>query len=122
MERVNITIGTLTFDRANYDAENDVLYLHLGEPQPGEGEETPEGHVLRYEPGTSQVIGLTVVGARETLERDGRLSITVPETIETTAEDSGTRPGCCVAEVGGSQPSLSALASRRDRLPSGLAE
>jgi uncharacterized protein YuzE len=87
MERVNITIGTLTFDRANYDPENDVLYLHVGDPQAAEGEETPEGHVLRYAPGTSQVIGLTVVGARETLERDGRLAITVPETIQTTAED-----------------------------------
>jgi uncharacterized protein YuzE len=87
MERVNIKIGPLTFDRANYDAESDVLYLHVGDPQTAEGEETPEGHVLRYAPGTSQVIGLTVVGARETLERDGRLSITVPETIETTAED-----------------------------------
>ena len=87
MERVKITIGSLTFDRADYDAENDVLYLHRGDPQSGEGEETPEGHVLRYAAGTSQVIGLTVVGARQALERDGRLSITVPETIETTAED-----------------------------------
>jgi uncharacterized protein YuzE len=87
MERVNITIGPLKFDRSNYDAENDVLYLHLGDPQSAEGEETPEGHVLRYAPGTSHVIGLTVVGARQTLERDGHLSITVPETIETTAED-----------------------------------
>jgi uncharacterized protein YuzE len=87
MERINITIGPLTFDRADYDADSDVLYLHIGEPQAGEGEETPEGHVLRYAPGTSQVIGLTVLGAQRTLERDGRLSITVPETIETTAED-----------------------------------
>lgn len=87
MERVNIAIGPLTFDRASYDAVNDVLYLHSGDPQPGEGEETPEGHVLRYAPGTSRVVGLTVVGARETLERHGRLSITVPETIETTAEE-----------------------------------
>lgn len=87
MERVNITIGPLTFNQANYDADNDVLYLHVGEPQEGEGEETPEGHVLRYAPGTSQVVGLTVLGARRALERDGRLSITVPETIETTAED-----------------------------------
>jgi uncharacterized protein YuzE len=87
MERVNISIGPLRFDRANYDAENDVLYLHVGEPRAGEGEETPEGHVLRYAPGTTTVIGLTVIGARRTLERDGRLSITVPETIETTAED-----------------------------------
>jgi uncharacterized protein YuzE len=87
MERVNITIGPLTFDRANYDSENDVLYLHVGDPQSAEGEETPEGHVLRYASGRSQVIGLTVVGARQTLERDGSLSITVPATIETTAED-----------------------------------
>ncbi len=55
--------------------------------------ETPERHVLRYAPGTSEVIGLTVVGARGALERDGRLSITVLETIETietTAEDLAT--------------------------------
>ena len=87
MERVNIKIGALTFDRADYDAENDVLYLHMGDPQTAEGEETREGHVLRYAPGTGQVVGLTMVGARQTLERDGRLWITVPQTIETTAED-----------------------------------
>ncbi len=87
MERVNISIGPLRFDRANYDAENDVLYLHVGEPQAGEGEETPEGHVLCYAPGTSTVIGLTVIGARQTLARDGHLAISVPETIETSAED-----------------------------------
>lgn len=81
MERVNIKMGPLTFDRAAYDAESDVLYLHLGDPQRGDGEETHEGHVLGYAPGTSQVVGLTLVGARRSLERDGRLSITVPETI-----------------------------------------
>jgi hypothetical protein len=36
MERVNTKIGPLAFDRANYDAESDVLYLHLGDPQRGE--------------------------------------------------------------------------------------
>jgi uncharacterized protein YuzE len=87
MERVNITIGSLHFDHADYDAENDVLYLHVGEPEAGEGEETPEGHVVRYAPGTSRVVGLTVLGARRVLERDGRLVVTVPETIETNADD-----------------------------------
>jgi hypothetical protein len=29
---------------------------------------------------------LTVLGARKVLERDGRLAVTVPETVETTAE------------------------------------
>jgi hypothetical protein len=77
----------LHFDHADYDAENDVLYLHVGEPAAGEGEETPEGHVVRYAPGTSRVVGLTVLGARRILERDRRLVVTVPETIETNADD-----------------------------------
>jgi uncharacterized protein YuzE len=87
MERVKITIGPLSFDHADYDAENDVLYLHIGEPQVGEGEETPEGHVVRYAPGTNRVVGLTVLGARRILQRDGRLAVTVPDTVEKTAED-----------------------------------
>jgi uncharacterized protein YuzE len=86
MEHVNITIGPLSFDHADYDADSDVLYLHVGEPQSGEGEETPEGHVVRYAPGTNRVVGLTVLGARRILDRDGRLAITVPDTVETTAE------------------------------------
>lgn len=87
MERVNITIGRLGFDHADYDAENDILYLHVGEPQAGEGEETPEGHVLRYLPGTGRVIGLTVMGPRKILRRDGRLVVTIPEQVETSADD-----------------------------------
>jgi hypothetical protein len=43
-------------------------------------------YVVRYAPGTSRVVGLTVLGAREVLERDGHLAVTVPETVETTAE------------------------------------
>ena len=87
MERVNITIGPVSFDHADYDAESDVLYLHVGEPQEGEGEETVEGHVVRYEPGTNRIVGLTVMSPRRILEGDGRLAVTLPETIETSAED-----------------------------------
>ncbi len=86
MERVNITIGPLSFDHADYDADNDVLYLHVGAPQEAEGEETPEGHVVRYAPGTSHIVGLTVLSARHALERDGHLVITVPGTVATSAE------------------------------------
>ncbi len=86
MERVRITIGPVSFDHADYDAQSDVLYLHVGEPQAGEGEETPEGHVVRYAPGTGRIVGLTVIGAREILERDGRLSVTIPETVQASAE------------------------------------
>jgi hypothetical protein len=52
-----------------------------------EGEETPEGHVIRCASGTNRIVGLTVMGPRHILERDGRLVVTVPEAIHTTAED-----------------------------------
>jgi hypothetical protein len=75
------------FDHADYDQEGDVLYLHVGVPQDGEGEETPEGHVLRFAPGSRRIIGLTVINARHVLKRDGRLVVTVPETVEASADE-----------------------------------
>lgn len=87
MESVKTEIGPLTFDRANYDEANDVLYLSVGEPRKAEGEETPEGHVLRYSPGTDRVIGLTLLSPRHFLDRDGALTVSVPERVEMSAED-----------------------------------
>ncbi len=84
---MNVQIGPLTFDHAEYDAEGDVLYLHIGEPVDAEGEETPEGHFVRFAPGTQRVVGLTVVNARSVLDRDGRLEVTVPETVVATADE-----------------------------------
>jgi Predicted membrane protein (DUF2231) len=78
---------TRLFDHAEYDQDGDVLYLHLGLPQPGEGEETPEGHVLRLAPGTQRIVGLTVINARQALRRDGRLIVTVPETVDASVDD-----------------------------------
>jgi uncharacterized protein YuzE len=87
MEQVKIKIGPVTFDHADYDAVSDVLYLHIGEPQEAEGEETPEGHVLRYAPGTQKIVGLTIVSARHLLDLDGTLTVTIPEPIEASADD-----------------------------------
>jgi uncharacterized protein YuzE len=87
MERVNIRIGPVVFDHADYDSEHDVLYLHVGEPKAGDGEETPEGHIIRYAPGTNRIVGLTVMSPRLVLKRDGHLTVTMPEIVEATAED-----------------------------------
>lgn len=87
MKSMRVQIGPLIFDHADYDAEGDVLYLHVGEPVGAEGEETPEGHVVRFEPGTQRVVGLTLINARWLLDRDGRLIVTVPETLEASADD-----------------------------------
>ena len=45
---MSVTIGSLTFDNASYDARGYVLYLHTDGPQAAaDSEATPEGHVLR---------------------------------------------------------------------------
>lgn len=87
MGSVNIKIGSVVFDHANYDADNDVLYLRVGNPEQGEGETTPEGHVIRYAPGTNRIVGLTMLGPRRILGQEGRLVVTIPEAVETTADD-----------------------------------
>ena len=87
MESVSIRIGSAAFDHAEYDSEHDILYLHVGEPQKAEGEETPEGHVVRFAPDSKRIVGLTVMSPRFLLERDGHISITLPETVEATADE-----------------------------------
>jgi len=78
---MTVTIGSLTFDRASYDARGDVLYLHVGDPQEEAGsEETPEGHVLRFD-AEGEVIGLTIINAKWLLERDHAINVTVPEHV-----------------------------------------
>ena len=84
MEQVNIRIGHITFDHADYDAGSDVLHLHVGK---AEGEETPEGHVLRYAPGGQRIVGLTVLGAQRILDNEGELRVTIPESVKASADD-----------------------------------
>jgi hypothetical protein len=42
---------------------------------------------VRFAPGSQRIVGLTVINARHVLARDGRLIITVPETVEASAEE-----------------------------------
>jgi hypothetical protein len=40
---MSVTIDGIEFDRVSYDAEADVLYLHIGEPEDAvDFDETPE--------------------------------------------------------------------------------
>jgi uncharacterized protein YuzE len=87
MEQMKIKIGPLLFDHVDYDAEHDILYLHVGEPQRGEGEETPEGHVVRYAPDSDRIVGLTMLGPRRLLTHADRIVVSIPEEIETTADE-----------------------------------
>ena len=88
MERVNLSIGPLSFRMADYDAESDVLYLHVDAPEPAEAEETPEGHAIRYAFGTDRVVGLTMISPRYILEHEGRLTVTLPDAGEQIVTDT----------------------------------
>jgi uncharacterized protein YuzE len=85
----NVTIGNLTFDHSTYDADGDgdgdVLYLHIGERRSAaDSEQTPEGHVLRFD-ADGRVIGLTIINARWLLEREGELTVTLPEQVHVSS-------------------------------------
>jgi uncharacterized protein YuzE len=87
MESMNITIDGLVFDRADYDADGDVLYLARGESnEAADAALTPEGHGVRYDD-DGQVIGVTIINARRLLDRDGHLMITLPHEVRVDARD-----------------------------------
>lgn len=86
---MTIAVAGHEFDHVTYDAQGDVLYLRAGEPRPAtETFGTPEGHAIRLDE-YGDVIGITIVNARWLLDRDGKVTITLPSKIETTAEDLG---------------------------------
>lgn len=80
-------IGEHEFDHARYDERGDVLYLRRGPKQEAaRTHATPEGHAIRYDE-ADEVIGITLVNAKWLIERDGKLTITVPSLVEARAED-----------------------------------
>lgn len=54
----------------NYDSAADVLYMSLGPPRPAICMEPEEGVVLRLDPDTDQIIGITIIGARRRLSEE----------------------------------------------------
>ena len=66
---MTVTIAGITFDRVRYDAEGDVLYLHVGDPSAAvDFDGVPEGHHVRYgangELGTRALVGGSPNGGR----------------------------------------------------------
>ncbi len=99
-----IRIGHHEFDNVSYDADGDVLHLHQGKPvAAAETFGTPEGHAVKFD-ADGGVIGLTIVNAKWLAERDGRITITIPERIETSASDLARRFPPSVQSVAGTPP------------------
>ena len=78
---MTITIGSSTFDNVLYDADADVLYLHIGDPSTAvDFDESPEGHALRFD-AEGRLVGVTIVNAKSLIAREGEIAITVPEVV-----------------------------------------
>jgi YD repeat-containing protein len=76
---MTLTIGFTTFDRVSYDRRADVLYLSVGDPARAvEFDESAEGHGVRYD-ADGRLVGITIVGASELLERDSEIVVTPPQ-------------------------------------------
>jgi len=84
---MTVTIGDTTFDHVDYDAEADVLYLHVGDPSTAvEFDESPEGHALRFD-AEGRLVGLTLVGARHSVADGKRVVVTLPSQVVVDPDD-----------------------------------
>jgi uncharacterized protein YuzE len=80
-------MGNHEFDSVTYDADRDVLYLSRGKPASArETLPSPEGHAVRLND-SGEIIGITIVNAKWLAERDGQITITVPERLEAPASE-----------------------------------
>ena len=83
---MTITIGSAIFDNVFYDADVDVLYLHVGDPATAvDFDESPEGHALRFD-GAGRLVGATIVGAKSLIDREGEITITLPEIVHVDSD------------------------------------
>lgn len=78
---MSVTIANVKFDRVRYDAEADVLYLHVGEPDDAvEFDESPEGHHLRFD-AAGHLVGVTLVRPHWLLVSEGQITISLPQPV-----------------------------------------
>ena len=80
-------IGEWEFDHSKYDPDADVLYLSVGAPREGYGEETPEGHFLRFDE-RGEFYGVTIIDAQRLMKTEGLITLTLPkrEQVELSEE------------------------------------
>jgi uncharacterized protein YuzE len=45
----------------DYDADADVLYISFGKPKNAEGVDIGEGTIIRIEPGSNEIVGITIL-------------------------------------------------------------
>jgi uncharacterized protein YuzE len=76
---MTVQMGSHVFDDVVYDAVGDVLYMHKGKPvAAAKTLASAEGHAVMLND-AGEIIGITIVNAKWLAERDGRITVTIPE-------------------------------------------
>ncbi len=84
---MTVHVDPYEFDHVSYDSDGDVLYLRRSEQQAAADTfGSPEGHAVRLDD-DGNIIGITIVNAKWLVEHNGKITITVPNLIETNADD-----------------------------------
>lgn len=83
-----VTFGSIEFDKVQHDAEADVLYLAVDGREAAHWEESPEGHVLRFD-ADGELMGITIIDVRANLDADSCIAVTVPKREELGLRDLG---------------------------------
>jgi uncharacterized protein YuzE len=56
--------------KLNYDAKSDVLYLSFGSPRDALSVEENDGLIVRHDPQTDEVVGITIVNFKKRFAKD----------------------------------------------------
>lgn len=75
-----LVLGDAAIDRYSYYQRGDVLYLMVGAPSgepAADDDDSLEGDVVFFD-ADGTLSGITIIGAREALEGDGTLNVTLP--------------------------------------------
>jgi uncharacterized protein YuzE len=80
---MSVTVGSCEFERVRYESDTDVLCLRRGDSRGRAADtfETPEGHLVFLDE-VGEVTGIALISAKELLDRDGKVSVTLPRVVE----------------------------------------
>lgn len=72
-----LRVGPYTFSDVTYDGPSDVLYATIGQLPQSRREPTPEQHLWHFDD-RGRFRGITLIGPREQLERQGAVLVSLP--------------------------------------------
>lgn len=59
----------------NYDEEEDILYISIGEPKPSITKEIDEGILIRHDIKTKKITGVTILDYKDRINKNEKINI-----------------------------------------------